>query len=323
MFEFCSNFHRPTEFMSNPFGMGFAASNPHLDFYLGLSAGLMGVPLFTMPMMPTMNFPIFGGFGFNNYNFCNANYTPMFTPQYNFSSFNSANNYNCNFNYNAGSSFSTLNNFSAIQTPDVTSYMSALTKSVANVKSPFASITSASNPISSTKGIKISKNSKDYGPEFLAKVKKIAKNINCDYKDLLAVMNSESGINAAQWCTVKGEEGKAVGLIQFRASTAKTLGTSLDALSKMKPIDQLDYVEKYFKHWISIKGLTGKKLTAGDVYALVYTPAHVNKEVLATSGDRFYKKNKGLDVNNDGKITKSDLAQQLRNKDVSDNSFMA
>jgi hypothetical protein len=101
------------------------------------------------------------------------------------------------------------------------------------------------------------------------------------------------------------------------------LGTTLTALSQMSPIEQLDYVEKYFKHWISVKGLTGKKLSAGDIYALVYTPAYVNKDVLASSGDKFYNKNKGLDVNKDGKITKSDLAQQLRKKDVSESSFLA
>jgi hypothetical protein len=268
--------------------------------------------------MPMMNFPIFGGFGFNNFSFGMATYNPIFTPQLNI------NNYNYNINYNTGSSFNSLNNTSSFKTFDMSSYMTTLTNSLSNINMvKFASPTAANSSISSSTGSSISKNSKDYGPEFLAKVKKIAKNINCDYKDLLAVMNSESGINAAQWCTIKGEERNAVGLIQFRAETAKTLGTSLDALSKMSPIDQLDYVEKYFQHWIKAKGLSGKKLSAGDVYALVYTPAYVNKEVLATSGESFYNKNKGLDVNKDGKITKSDLAQQLRKKDVSDNSFIA
>jgi hypothetical protein len=231
--------------------------------------------------------------------------------------------YNTNFNNISNNSVFGTNPFASNMTNYVNTLFNNVTSfKIASGESHQGAIASVEKDVSYNSQ-KLSKNSNKYGKAFLNKVKQIAKNINCDYRDLLAIMNSESGINASQWCKIKGEENKAVGLIQFRSSTAKMLGTTLTALSQMSPIEQLDYVEKYFKYWINVKGLTGKKLSAGDVYALVYTPAYVNKEVLSSSGDNFYNKNKALDVNKDGKITKSDLAQQLRKKDVSESSFLA
>ena len=73
---------------------------------------------------------------------------------------------------------------------------------------------------------------KGLGPEFLAKVKQIAKNLNCDYKDLLAVMNAESGLKGDAW------NGRtAVGLIQFTslsiADLNKTYGLNLTKLNNL------------------------------------------------------------------------------------------
>jgi hypothetical protein len=280
-------------FVQNPFCMmNTFVCNPFNSFFSGFFA-------------PAITFPV--SFG----NLCTQ---PYFTGNQSFST-NMFNNISNNSVFGVNPFVGNINN-----------YVNTLFKSVTPCK--LSSETSQGAVASvgrntSYGGTKLSKNSNKYGKAFLDKVKQIAKNINCDYRDLLAVMNSESGINASQWCKISGEENKAVGLIQFRSSTAKMLGTTLTALSQMSPIEQLDYVEKYFKHWISVKGLTGKKLSAGDIYALVYTPAYVNKDVLASSGDKFYNKNKGLDVNKDGKITKSDLAQQLRKKDVSESSFLA
>jgi hypothetical protein len=295
MFNFCGKFMMPMNLMPNPFSMmNPFAFNPFANMISGFFA-------------PAMCSPI--PFG----NIC-LQQNSVQTPNYNFFGFNNFSN-NSIFNNNPFGN-------------DMTKYMNLLTK---NLKpSDFTLNYSSTNSVSSSKKTssttreqRIARNSNKYGKEFLNKVKQIAKNINCDYKDLLAVMNSESGINASLWCTIKGEERNAVGLIQFRANTAKVLGTTLDALSKMSPLEQLDYVEKYFKHWIKVKGLTGKKLSAGDVYALVYTPAYVDREVLATSSDRYYKANKSLDSNNDGKITKAELGERLKKHYVSDSSFLA
>lgn len=306
---FFSGFNFNMNCCSNPFAMGFMNMNPRLNFFMGLAAGTSGLPMYGMPMgyslfsnpmftMPNMNYSSPSVFGYNNFNmgfgmdtFSQMSNIPGYIPRLTYvpqlPSF-ITNGFGTDFNFNFESQGA-----------------------------------SDSQDVGGPEGTKLKRDKKQYGPEFLNKVKQIAKRINCNYRDLLAVMNSESGINAQQWCKVKGYENKAVGLIQFTESAAKSLGTTLPALAKMTPIQQLDYVEKYYKMWIKQKNLTGKKLSAGDLYALTYTPNYVNQEVLAVKGQKFYNANAGLDVNKDNKITKTDLAEQVRRKYVSDNTFLA
>lgn len=166
----------------------------------------------------------------------------------------------------------------------------------------------------------LSKNNEEYGPEFLEKVKEISKKINCDYKDLLGVMNSESGINSK----AQNKNGGATGLIQFMPKTAEALGTTTEALKEMSPIEQLDYVEKFMLKNKKAFGFgENDKLSGGQLYALVFLPARAKREVLTESGENYYSANKGLDLNNDGKITKTELDERVRGKYVSDKSFLA
>ncbi len=154
---------------------------------------------------------------------------------------------------------------------------------------------------------------------FLDKVKQIAARLNCDYRDLLGVMNAESGLNSK---AVNSKSG-ATGLIQFMPSTAKSLGTSTAALKNMSAIQQLDYVEKFFVNNIKAKGLTGKRLTSGDIYALVFMPAKVNKDVICKAGSKEYSANKGLDTNKDGIVTKTELGNRVIAKRVDESIFTA
>jgi len=152
---------------------------------------------------------------------------------------------------------------------------------------------------------------------FLNKVKQVAQRIGCNYKDLLAVMNSESGLNSK----AQNQNGGAVGLIQFMPATAKALGTTTDALRNMTPEQQLDYVEKFYlmnrKNYVK----SNRQLSAGDLYTLTFLPAYVNQEVLTAQGHKYYDANKGLDTNGDGQITKSDLAQRVAKKQVDESIF--
>lgn len=152
---------------------------------------------------------------------------------------------------------------------------------------------------------------------FLNKTKQVAKRIGCNYKDLLAVMNSESGLNSK----AKNPKGSAVGLIQFMPATARQLGTTTEALYNMTPEQQLDYVEKYYLMTKKTYMKGDRQLTAGDLYTLTFMPAYVNKEVLTTNGHKFYNANRGLDVNGDGQITKSDLTQRVQRKQVDESIF--
>ena len=154
---------------------------------------------------------------------------------------------------------------------------------------------------------------------FLDKVKQIASRINCDYKDLLAVMHSESGLNSR---AVNKGSG-ATGLIQFLPSTAKQLGTTTEALRNMTPIQQLDYVEKFFNMNKKTFGVGNRKLSAGDLYTLVFMPAKINNEVITSKGSSAYSANKGLDANKDGMITKTELANRVMKHRVNESVFLA
>jgi hypothetical protein len=309
----------------NPFGATIA--NPRINFALGIAAATA---------MPVYNpcLPVFG-FGFNLYNpFAFAQvYRPVYpqapgfgyltTQNYALNNLNAINSFNYynrqgfQFNpttlyNNSFGSTSTYNNFNKI---DLTSILSPSL----NNNSTLTGSSSTTQPESiNTNGIRLNRNNADYGPEFLAKVKEIAKRLNCDYRDLLGLMNSESGIRA----DIKNPNGSASGLIQFIESTAKSLGTTTAELRAMKPIDQLDYVERYLTNAKRNAGISGK-LSAGDLYTLVFLPGRINRNVVTSSGEDYYAKNKGLDLNNDGQITKTELGQRIHNKRVSDNSFLA
>ena len=165
------------------------------------------------------------------------------------------------------------------------------------------------------------KNNGKLGKAFLNKVKQVAKNLNCDYRDLLALMNSESGINAQCRGSI------AVGLIQFTNPAIKALnqmyGLNLtkDKILSMSAIEQMDLVEKCLMMSKKMKFPSNAKLSTGDLYAITFLPAYAGREVLCTKGDKYYNANSGLDVNKDGKITTSDLAQRLASKRVDESRF--
>lgn len=153
---------------------------------------------------------------------------------------------------------------------------------------------------------------------FMKRVKEVAKRINCDYKDLLAVMNAESGVNEK----AVNPHGGATGLIQFMPKTAKGLGTSTHELLQMTKVEQMDYVEKFL---INAKRSAGfadnEKLSGGQLYALIFLPARAKREVLTTSDESYYKWNKGTDINGDGAITKSELDQRINRFWVNESRF--
>ena len=167
---------------------------------------------------------------------------------------------------------------------------------------------------------KVVSNGSGYGPEFLSKVKRIANEINCNYKDLLAVMNAESGIKS----TAVNKNTNATGLIQFMPKTAQGLGTTVEKLKQMSPVEQLDYVARYLKQTKKQAGFSeNKQLSGGELYALVFRPAKAKTGVFATKGEAAYRLNAGLDLNKDGRVTMAELSQRVKNFYVSDNSFLA
>ena len=282
----------------NPFMMG--CFNPRLNFFMGMAAATAVPP---MPLFPAYNCSVFnpymtmnyvnpfvtGGFG-AYYPAPVFNYTPqIFMPQF------------------------TLPQLPVINT---TAYSKSNTQTSVS--------TSASNSETRPQGMTLKGKGKgtQYGPEFLEKVKRIANNLNCNYRDLIAIMNSESSLNAQ----VVGYNG-ASGLICFMPQYFDT-----DKIRKMSPMEQLDLVEATIKKSKKAAGFADDaKLSKGDLYALVFLPARAGKEVLCREGEtgkngkllRYYEANKALDFNHDGKITKNEMAARIDKKYVSDNTFLA
>lgn len=141
---------------------------------------------------------------------------------------------------------------------------------------------------------------------FKKKVFDICGRLGCDPNHLMAAMAFETGESFSP--KKKSPVSTATGLIQFMDQTAKGLGTTTAKLAGMTAVDQLDYVEKYFKPY------KGKMNTLSDVYMAILWPAGVGKSasyVLFKSGSPNYKPNKGLDTNKDGQVTKVEATSKV------------
>ena len=161
---------------------------------------------------------------------------------------------------------------------------------------------------------------KKLGAEFLERVKLVAQNLKCDYKDLLAVLNSESSLNPQA-----GLDRIAIEELNRRYN----LDLTKEKILKMTAVEQLDLVEKYLKIAKSRVFGENERLSAANLYAITFLPARANRLTLCTKGEKdsegrllgYYEKNQGLDLNNDDKITKGELAQRINNKRVNESIF--
>lgn len=145
-------------------------------------------------------------------------------------------------------------------------------------------------------------------PEAMQRVAQIAASMGARTEDLLAVMSFETGGSFSP--SERNPLSGATGLIQFMPSTAKGLGTSVEALAGMSQVEQLDYVEKYFAQY---QGRS--QMSLEDLYMAVLWPAGVgqdNSYVLFSGGSIEYRQNSGLDVNGDGAVSKFEAAAKVR-----------
>lgn len=149
---------------------------------------------------------------------------------------------------------------------------------------------------------------------FQKKLEEVAKRLKVKPSDLLGIMKHESGLKASAVNPYTG----ATGLIQFMPATAKRMGTSVEALKNMSALEQLDYVEKFYKP------ITGKAKDIGDLYMFTFLPAAVGKPddfVLGARGSNdklfginknaLYIQNKGFDKDNKGYYTVGDVKARI------------
>lgn len=138
--------------------------------------------------------------------------------------------------------------------------------------------------------------------DFMSEVNRVSEKFGLNPADMLALMRSESSLNPQ---AVNASTG-ATGLIQFMPATARSLGTTTEALRGMSAAQQMQYVEKYFD---SVRLPQGA--SAGQLYAYVFLPGRARREVLTAAGENFYEANRGLDMDGDGRITISDLDMRM------------
>lgn len=148
----------------------------------------------------------------------------------------------------------------------------------------------------------------------LAKLRQVVKNLGLPVSrvpDFMGCMAWETGEQFRP--DTKSPVSTATGLIQFMKKTALGLGTTVEALAKMTVVEQLGYVEKYFLPY-------RKRLeNLGDVYMAILIPVGIGKPdsyVIWNKGDEPYIPNKGLDINDDGQITRLECLHKVRNKMV-------
>lgn len=298
--NFYINSFMPTSYWG---GCGCNAFNSGFSFGILNSLFNYSIPqMNTFSFMPQFSMPLFTPY--NNIFAMANNYTmPSFTPAL--------------FNYNIPSLFSQLNTFN--------NYTNELNNIINNNNFDFLLKQKKSNNNRTTIPMEIDRsfqNSEKLDSKFLNRVKEIAQKLNCDYKDLLALMNSESGIKTNNW-----NGSTAVGLIQFTdASVAELnnkygLNLTKEKIARMSPMEQLDLVEKYLTIAKSYNFAPNERLSAGDLYAITFLPGRAGQDILCRRGEKFYSQNKGLDLNNDGVISKQDLENKLAKKHINESIF--
>ena len=139
--------------------------------------------------------------------------------------------------------------------------------------------------------------------DFKQKVIQISGTLRINPSHLMAAMAFETGETFSP--SIVNPVSGATGLIQFMPRTARGLGTTVQALAQMTPVEQLDFV---LKHFLPQKG---RLSTLSDVYMAILLPSAIGKaedSALFSKPSIEYEQNAGLDKNRDGVVTKAEAA---------------
>lgn len=140
--------------------------------------------------------------------------------------------------------------------------------------------------------------------DFAQKVKDIAARLDMVPDFMMCVMAFESGLNPA----AKNPLSSATGLIQFMDATANAMGVSTALLAKMSAVQQLDYVERYFRDQISHYG---KLQTLENTYLAVFYPAAITKPLDWQFPASVLAVNQVFNVDHNGVLTKQEVSDYL------------
>lgn len=145
---------------------------------------------------------------------------------------------------------------------------------------------------------------------FLMKLQKIADRLNTQMAWILAVMYRESGVRSDSHYDVDGIPIGG-GLIGFMRSTLKDSrygGITLEQLLSLSLIDQLDYVELFFRDYVNkLKSFDDVGLAVFYPYAIGQPDNYiVGSEQGWDYAAKVGKMNSGFDVNKDGYVSIDD-----------------
>lgn len=139
--------------------------------------------------------------------------------------------------------------------------------------------------------------------EFRDKILWVADELKINPNWLMSCIAFETGETFSP--SIKNKAGSgAIGLIQFMPATAKSLGTTTEALSEMTDVEQLSFVFKYFLPY------RNKIKSLADCYMAILYPKAIGKplDYVIFDKGKAYLQNRGLDKNKDGKVTKAECA---------------
>jgi hypothetical protein len=161
-----------------------------------------------------------------------------------------------------------------------------------------------------------------YRTAFINKVKEVAPRVGLDPNWLMAIIYFETAGTFSP--SITNPLGY-IGLIQFGASARKTLGVTKEKLKAMTAVEQLDYVEKYFKLY------QGKYKSYVDSYFAVFFPPAIGKPddwVIQGGGltaKQIYDANPAFRNVKDGKLrvweVKKTMLEKLPSEWLKDGSF--
>jgi len=151
----------------------------------------------------------------------------------------------------------------------------------------------------------------NYSEEVYQAAKKVSDYFGWPVNWQLFVISIESA-NTFDTAVVNPGSG-ASGLWQFMPSTAKALGTSVEAVRQMTADQQADLVIKYLKQFD-----TDKVQSAADAYGLIFYPAMVGKGPEYKITGQAAIQNPLFDLNGNQEITKAEFDLFAKNKYLAD-----
>lgn len=105
---------------------------------------------------------------------------------------------------------------------------------------------------------------------FRTKLLSVSRELSIDSNYIMACIALETGKTFR--IDIKKPGSSATGLIQFMKGTAEELGTATAQLRKMDRVEQMGYVEKYFKMQANNVGISTDQWKLEDVYYSIFSP---------------------------------------------------